>query len=403
MDKSIRNIIILLGLIVVALLVISVYMPKQVDWSPSFNTKDKVPLGLYVLDHEIDSFQHGGMYRMKDPLIEYFYEGMYEEQEEVSNTIFYINSQVNWNHATIKEVCRFVREGNTTFISAIAIPLQLRDSLGLLLECKMYNPLTSLTGIEITLGVLDSCEHIPPVIHDKGLTGSYITKMDSSRTKALGYVENFNVAFTNFVEVRHGKGRFLLHLEPAAFTNYFLLTKDYHQYAEYVLSHIPKDNWFIWSLDKQTAKVASDSPLRFINSQPALKWAWWLLLLGVLLFVLFNVRRNQRIIPVVPPVVNTSTDFVKTIGNLYFLEGDIRNLMDKKIIYLLERIRSEYQINTEVLDEAFTSKLEARSGLDRKKLDKMIFLVNKHLSTDYTVSNADLERLNKSIESVFNQ
>ena len=100
----------------------------------------------------------------------------------------------------------------------------------------------------------------------------------------------------------------------------------------FVVSRSYDKNLIIWSLNNQTSKVVSDSPLRFILSQPALKWAWYLLLAGVLIFIIFNLRRTQRPIPILPKNLNTSVEFVKTIGNLYYQEGDIRNLIDKKII-----------------------------------------------------------------------
>ena len=86
----------------------------------------------------------------------------------------------------------------------------------------------------------------------------------------LGHVEKMDKTLTNFIAMRYGMGMFYVHLEPAVFTNYFLLEGEHHHYGETVLSYIPSHQDVIWSLNNQTSKVISDSPYRFILSQPAL-------------------------------------------------------------------------------------------------------------------------------------
>jgi hypothetical protein len=83
--------------------------------------------------------------------------------------------------------------------------------------------------------------------------------------------------------------------------------------------------WFLESNSK-----SSQFLLRFILSNPALKYAWWVLLGGLALFIFFNAKRKQRIVPIVEPLKNNSVDFVKSIGNLYLQEGDFHDMMSKK-------------------------------------------------------------------------
>jgi hypothetical protein len=58
----------------------------------------------------------------------------------------------------------------------------------------------------------------------------------------------------------------------------------------------------------ETDTPLSMSPMRFILNNPPLRYAWYLLLLGLLIFVLFNAKRKQRIVPVIEPLKNTSLD-----------------------------------------------------------------------------------------------
>ena len=54
--------------------------------------------------------------------------------------------------------------------------------------------------------------------------------------------------------------------------------------------------------------------------------------------MIFNAKRRQRVVPIINPLPNTTLDFTKTIGNLYYQEGNHQNIVDKKIIYFLEKI-----------------------------------------------------------------
>ncbi len=379
----------------------SQFAPKIVDWSPSYNTKDKIPLGLYVFDKEIESFFTLRIEREKESLKDYFYTYDIEIDDRRGYNLLFINQVLKWDDGIVRDVCRHVREGNTAFISASALPQILKDSLGFNSESFLFSSqFAELLDTNIEIGIMDSSSAKITLSHTKGLSGSYFTVLDTSRTKTLGFVKKGAEISTNYIKIYHGAGIFFIQLEPAVFTNYFLLTKDYHRYAEYALSHIPPSHTVIWSLHNQTSKVISESPFRFIRSQPPLYFAFILLIIGVLLFVLFNVRRTQRIIKIIPKPVNSTVDFARTIGNLYFQKGSIRDIMDKKIIYLLERIRSEYHISTEKLDDHFVETLHIRTGKDILIIEKMVFLVNKHLRTDYTCTENDLKWLNDSIEKV---
>ena len=122
-------------------------------------------------------------------------------------------------------------------------------------------------------------------------------------------------------------------MQPASFTNYYLLNNKEFIYAEKVLSYLPKGNLFCLS-KSQNGEQISESPMRYIFSQPSLKWAWLVFIFGMLFFMLFNAKRKQRIVPIIAPLQNTTVDFTKTIGNLYYQEGEHQNIINKKIIDL---------------------------------------------------------------------
>ena len=191
----------------------------------------------------------------------------------------------------------------------------------------------------------------------------------------------------------------MLHTQPAAFTNFHLLKENHHEYAQKIISYIPKNDLF-WLTKNQNGDIVSQSPMRYILSQPALRWAWWLFLIGTLVFMIFNAKRKQRIVPILPPLPNTTVDFVKTIGNLYFQEGNHDLIIDKKIVYFLEKIRTDYLLDTNKLDEDFIKKLHQKSGKNSLDIQKLVYLIQAHRKNPHESMEEDLIKINKAIEKI---
>ena len=93
------------------------------------------------------------------------------------------------------------------------------------------------------------------------------------------------------------------------------------------------------------------SLLSFIHEQEALTWAFYTLIISVLLLLLFQMKRRQRPIPVINLPQNDSLNFVELIGNLYLLNKDNRALLERKMTYFREMVRSRYQVNVQHEDE----------------------------------------------------
>ena len=219
-------------------------------------------------------------------------------------------------------------------------------------------------------------------------------------TTVLGY-QNGDSTRVNYIKVKYYDGEFLLHSQPTAFTNFHLLKGNHFEYAQKVLSYIPKNNIY-WFIKNQDGQVISQSPMRYILNQPALKWAWYIFLLGTLIFMIFNAKRKQRIIPIKKPLPNTTVDFTKTIGNLYYQEGDHDNIINKKIVYFLEKIRNVYLIDTNKLDDEFIKKLHLKSGKDISDIQRAVFLINTHRKSPHSSIEEDLIQINKAIEKIIN-
>ena len=190
-----------------------------------------------------------------------------------------------------------------------------------------------------------------------------------------------------------------MHLQPAAFTNYYLL-KENASYVPNALGYLPKKDEIFWKIKRYEMGTESGTPMRYILSQPALKWAWYLALIALFVFMFFNAKRRQRIIPIEEPLKNTTIDFTKTIGNLYFQEGNHLLIAEKKIQFLLEKIRNEYYIDTFNLDDTFINRLHHKTNRNKEDLTQLVnqikFLRNQNTITEKQLIdfNALIEKLN---------
>jgi hypothetical protein len=158
-------------------------------------------------------------------------------------------------------------------------------------------------------------------------------------------------------------------------------------------------NIYFDSPNKNTHALG-DSPLRFVLSQPALKAAWYLGLVSLFLFFIFNAKRKQRIVKVIKPLENTTVAFTKTIGNLYYETKDHDTIIDKKITYFLEHIRRVYYLDTQILDDKLVKSLTLKSGRDLENVKKLINLI-VYLKAKPVCNEADLLALNTVIEDFY--
>ena len=128
-----------------------------------------------------------------------------------------------------------------------------------------------------------------------------------------------------------------------------------------------------------------------------LRWAYYITIFSILIFMFFEMKRRQRIIPNIKPLGNSTLDFVSTIGNLYLQSGDHKNVAEKKIHFILEQIRTKYLVNTSVLDERFISALARKAGKDEQEIRGLVQMIIEVRSKE-RISAEELIGLNKSIE-----
>ncbi|MNS69198.1 hypothetical protein D3C72_1025040 [compost metagenome] len=127
------------------------------------------------------------------------------------------------------------------------------------------------------------------------------------------------------------------------------------------------------------------------------------MILGIIIFIIFESKRRQRIIPIITPLPNNTLEFTKVVGALYFNKGDHHDAALKKINYLLEFIRTKFFERTNVIDDEFIEHIAEKTGWDKVKTKQLFEMIRwiKSRPEEYLLSEADLLLLNDLIEEFY--
>lgn len=399
MNRTLKIYLFFLLLIIVAIVFIDSNRPKPINWTPTYSINDKIPFGLFVFDKESKRLFADAAIEKIDITPYEFFTSNYNYEDTINGgylkegTFLYIDQEVTMDEESINELLTYVSYGNKAFLSANHFPRYFLDTL------KLNTATDYSTSTDLQHSLLNKNLKGKEYILNEGANFSYFNKVDTLETSALGTIQQDTTKHVNFIKIKYYNGEFYLHKQPAAFTNFHLLKGNHFEYAAKVMSYIPKGTIY-WYTKEQTSGSISGSPMRYILSQPALKWAWWLFLIGMFLFMLFNAKRKQRIIPILKPLPNTTVEFIKTIGNLYLQEKDYDNIIHKKIIYFLEKIRNEYVIDTSHLDSFFIHRLHQKSGKSEKDIERVVQLILKYRKNPNNNTEKDLIEITNAIETV---
>jgi hypothetical protein len=142
--------------------------------------------------------------------------------------------------------------------------------------------------------------------------------------------------------------------------------------------------------------------MRVFLSHPPLRWAFYIVIAGLLIYVFYQMKRRQRIIPIIEPVANTTVDFVTVVGQVYYEQHDNSNIAQKKVAYFLEHIRTKYLIKTNVHDADFMQTLALKSGAQISLIQALFYQVGL-IQNGQKIGNDDLITLNQSIEQFYFQ
>ncbi|PWL37540.1 hypothetical protein DKG77_14620 [Flagellimonas aquimarina] len=398
MDRKSKIVLIIFSLVIVGIIVAEIVRPKPINWRPSYTASSKIPFGCYVLYNELATiFDNSDINTVEESV----YDVLVDRDKTIESNYIFINEYIDLDKQESIQMLDYVSEGNTIFISASGFGNYLSDTLNVRIESD-YNLKEGSTELSFTHEEFRSKKFEL----SRGVYNSHFTSVDSTNTTILGHITYLKEDFlddkppqkfrrANFIKTKFGNGHFILNTTPQAYSNYYML-KGNQDYVSHTFSYLEDKDILYWDNYKKAGRAIINSPMRFVLNQPALKWAYYLMISGVLLFVFFKSKREQRIIPVIEPLKNSSVEFAQAVGSLYNQNKDFTDLINKKLNYFLEYIRSHFHMDTSILNEKAIQVLASKSGKGMEETKNLIEYIIK-LKNKSTHNEQDSIELNKKI------
>lgn len=230
--------------------------------------------------------------------------------------------------------------------------------------------------------------------------------LERDEFKILGYVNNE----VNFIKKSIGKGAIFFNTTPLLFTNYFIKDHSGFQYLNYCLNQLP-DNSIILDqysqeYKKNTQQLFSQNqtPLSFILSKPALSWAWYLIISGAILFLVFGVKRKQKSIPPIEPRENTSENFIKSIGALFLRNTNYSAMGSYKMHQFILFLKTKLNINVTEFNKNTFEQISKTSKVEIDVISNIFAKQQQHLKGETLhLNKKELIELNQLINTFYKQ
>jgi hypothetical protein len=371
---NIRTVIIILfsvlGVILIIFFVFDSDDTVRYQWHETYRVESDQPYGTAFIKKLLETYRPDGdfIFNRKKPL-----KDLLDSADLTETDYVFIGQNIHLNSQDEEALANFIYAGNDAFIASINAPESLLSRIHQF-ECDRsvfyMNNLAESANMNFyhqalkKTGGYDFAYRMGT--EDRAYYWNIINRevfCDSARSiVAVGFLAP-NEA--NFISIPHGKGNLYLHSNPIAFTNYFLTKPDKVDYASGVFSHMRGKN-MIWDEFSKISFMRNNeehynSPLSYILQQPSLKYAWWMLLATIMLYVIFAAKRTQRVIPVLEQKTNTSLEFVQLISALHYQNGNHLDMARKKMKYFLYFIRSKYGIHAQSFKDEHMIKLAEKS------------------------------------------
>lgn len=399
MIKGFLNIV--CSLLVISLAACHTDNKKKPDLRESFSYRDPRPFGTSVAYSVLKKMYGNEKLEVNKKTFADNYGWDYDTAS------LYINISRNYyvTDRDAESLMAFIYKGNTAFISASNYDTILMNKL----YCKQNTPaffqdkgIAALKNTAVrfndNLALYNekySYYYFPFV--------NYFSEINNSYARIVGYNDEGN---PNFFVFMWGKGRIYFHNEPRALSNYFLLTKNNYLYLQQILQMMPKkpENvyWDSYYSNKNFAPNSNsgNSTIGTLMKYPPLAKAFFIAVSLLILYIFFNSKRRQRIIPVIKKTENTSIAFAEAIAGLYFNKKDNKIIAEKIITYLNEYIRTKLFVSANVNDVGYADMLSRKSGVESTTINELVIVI-KSIQKSERVTDQQLLQLNELTEKFF--
>ncbi len=453
--KSSRNFLLAMLVLFVLFCLLQVNLPKKFVWSPTFSHVDKQPLGCFVFDSVLAQSLPNGYHVTKKTFFQ-----LDQEHAKEKISVLMVVDQQDLKQLDVKYLCNIARRGGKVMVVASSslddgrnadtvVVNELERTFKVKIEDGMF---FSLRGILAGLKAHDNdmydtiywnnretmyaaqsyrmfynmvggtlfVDSVPKVKrlaytlstagydykHDSLYVGDF-TRFDTivDKKERIERIDTFAIKkVPAAVSVPYGKGEVIFVSSPLLFTNYGMLEGNTFVYIFRLMSYLADLPVYRTEAYVKTDAmlVAEQSPFREFIKRPPLRWALYLALLGVVLFMIFTARRRQRVIPIMSKPANRSLEFIQLIGTLYYQRKDHVDLVQKKFKLFAEELRKTAGVDISDVntDDREYLLLAEKTGMNSDRLKKVIRQIRLVLHSEGNISVEEMRSLIDAMDTI---
>ena len=453
--KSSRNFLFAMLVLFVLFCLLQVNLPKKFVWSPTFSHVDKQPFGCFVFDSVLTQSLPNGYHVTKKTFFQ-----LDQEHAKERISVLMVVDQQNLKQLDVKYLCNIARRGGKVMVVASSsfddgrnadtvVVDELERTFKVKIEAGLY---FSLRGILSGLKAHDNdmydtiywnnretmyaaqsykmfynmvggtlfVDSVPKVKrlaytlstagydyrHDSLYVGDF-TSFDTivDEKERIERIDTFAIKkVPTAVSVPYGKGEVIFVSSPLLFTNYGMLEGNTSVYIFRLMSYLADLPVYRTEAYVKTDAmlVAEQSPFREFIKRPPLRWALYLALLGVVLFMIFTARRRQRVIPIMSKPANRSLEFIQLIGTLYYQRKDHVDLVRKKFKLFAEELRKTAGVDISDVntDDREYLLLAEKTGMNSDRLRKVIRQIRLVLHSEGNISVEEMRSLIDAMDTI---
>lgn len=453
--KSSRNFLFAMLVLFVLFCLLQVNLPKKFVWSPTFSHVDKQPLGCFVFDSVLTQSLPNGYHVTKKTFFQ-----LDQEHAKEKISVLMVVDQQDLKQLDVKYLCNIARRGGKVMVVASSsfddgrnadtvvvdelertFKVKIEDGIyfslrGILSGLKAhdndmydtiywnnretmyaaqsYRMFYNLVGGTLFVDSVPKVKRLAYTLSTAGYDYKYdslyvgdFTRFDTivDKKERIERIDTFAIKkIPAAVSVPYGKGEVIFVSSPLLFTNYGMLEGNTFVYIFRLMSYLADLPVYRTEAYVKTDAmlVAEQSPFREFIKRPPLRWALYLALLGVVLFMIFTARRRQRVIPIMSKPANRSLEFIQLIGTLYYQRKDHVDLVRKKFKLFAEELRKTAgvdisEVNT---DDSEYLLLAEKTGMNSDRLKKVIRQIRLVLHSEGNISVEEMRSLIDAMDTI---
>ena len=396
----------------ILMFLLQMQLPKKFVWNPTFYHADRQPFGCYVFDSIMrQSLPQGYQVTAKT------FRQLDEENRNRKIAVVVLDNSLRLKKVDVGHLRKIAQRGGKVMVAyhwggsdELDSSFHVDMSSGAFYLDNIMRRMASQQDVYDTLtwcGYPLAYPQREYRLIDQLISGS-ISLDSASKATVLAYSLQANRKFPSAVSLPCGKGEVIFVATPLLFTNMGVLDDVSSQYVFRIMSQMADLPVYRTEayLESKVKLEAEQSPLRELLKRPPLRWAVYLMMLGVVLFMIFTARRHQRVIPIMEKPKNRSLEFIQLIGTLYYQRHDHADLVRKKFRFFAEEVRRNAGIDIGDVNQgdADCRALAEIRGMDVEKIKETIREIRLVIHSDLNIPARQMRKLidemNRILENI---